>query len=764
MDAMRFVRAAATPPPPQPPVPPPPTMSAHQRRQQYQQPLHQPPRAGAGLHAPLLRLWPRGGGGGDRPAAAGGAVRGAEPRNSPIEEERKAEADGRGQGNSNWVLQMLRVQPRWEDAADVEATGGGGGREPQEEEEDSAAAAASRGAEECASCGDGEGCAVAYDEGEVFDRASFSRLLRKASLRETKEYSMMSFLCNISYMIAKIEVPSSTAAAAILSRVNRSASLVNLVHLRIVNAFGPTHFLLPNLGIVCFRSLLPSQPKCLRRYSLRFVTSSVQEKARTSPDQKQEHSNVKDKSQDHVSEAVDNASKEEPRVLGINPFGAYHVMSSAASYLHSRAMGIMPFGSRNDVKDDAAAIMALMNGENGEGLTMDEASFVATTNSVTSMVAAKEETRQAVADDLNSSRSCPCEWFVCDDDQNSTRYFVVQGSESIASWQANLLFEPVKFEELDVLVHRGIYEAAKGMYHQMLPYVKAHLKTCGKSARLRFTGHSLGGSLAMLVNLMLLMRGDAPASALLPVITFGAPCIMCGGDHLLRRLRLPRSHVQSITMHRDIVPRVFSCHYPDHVANILKLANGNFRSHPCLTNQKLLYAPMGEVLILQPDERLSPHHHLLPPDSGIYRLGVDGGGASPSDADTSLAQLRSALSAFFNSPHPLEILKDGAAYGPRGSVYRDHDVNSYLRSVRGVARKEARRALEAERDRWRLLFWWPFGVHGVSPGPGSGSGSGSGRFMDAVSEAARRAHLLAVVLLPAELLALGALLVVTRFR
>jgi hypothetical protein len=67
-----------------------------------------------------------------------------------------------------------------------------------------------------------------------------------------------------------------------------------------------------------------------------------------------------------------------------------------------------------------------VNGENGEGLTLDEASFVATTNSVTSMVAAKEETRQAVADDLNSSRSCPCEWFICDDDQGSTRYFVVQ--------------------------------------------------------------------------------------------------------------------------------------------------------------------------------------------------------------------------------------------------------------------------------------------------------------------------------------------------
>jgi len=172
---------------------------------------------------------------------------------------------------------------------------------------------------------------------------------------------------------------------------------------------------------------------------------------------------------------------------------------------------------------------------------------------------------------------------------------------------------------------------------------------------------------------------------------------------------------------------------------------------------------MGEVLILQPDERLSPHHHLLPPDSGIYRLGGGGGGKSSSSApgDASLAELRSALSAFFNSPHPLEILKDGAAYGPRGSVYRDHDVNSYLRSVRGVVRKEARRAAEAERDRWRLLVWWPFGVHGVLP---SGSGRRGGGFVDAVVEAARRAHLLAVVLLPAELLALGALLVVARLR
>lgn len=137
----------------------------------------------------------------------------------------------------------------------------------------------------------------------------------------------------------------------------------------------------------------------------------------------------------------------------------------------------------------------------------------------------------------------------------------------------------------NILVHRGIYEAAKGIYEQILPEVRGHLKSRGNSATFRFTGHSLGGSLSLLVNLMLLIRGEVPLSSLLPVITFGSPSIMCGGDRLLRVLGLPQSHVQAIVMHRDIVPRAFSCNYPDHVAELLKALNGNFRNHPCLNNQ-----------------------------------------------------------------------------------------------------------------------------------------------------------------------------------
>ncbi|XP_062230115.1 uncharacterized protein LOC133927704, partial [Phragmites australis] len=74
-------------------------------------------------------------------------------------------------------------------------------------EKETEAAGGGGDVEECASCGGGgeeEGCPVADDEGdgEVFDRAAFSRFLRKASLGETKEYSKMSYLCNIAYILS----------------------------------------------------------------------------------------------------------------------------------------------------------------------------------------------------------------------------------------------------------------------------------------------------------------------------------------------------------------------------------------------------------------------------------------------------------------------------------------------------------------------------------------------------------------------------------
>lgn len=135
------------------------------------------------------------------------------------------------------------------------------------------------------------------------------------------------------------------------------------------------------------------------------------------------------------------------------------------------------------------------------------------------------------------------------------------------------------------MVHRGIYEAAKGLYEDVLPMILEHLEKCGEHARIRFTGHSLGGSLAVLLSLMVGLRKAAPISALLPVYTFGSPCIMCGGNYLLEQLGLPHRHIQNVVMHLDIVPRTFACDYPDHVAGVLKRVSGTFRNHSCLLQQ-----------------------------------------------------------------------------------------------------------------------------------------------------------------------------------
>jgi hypothetical protein len=70
----------------------------------------------------------------------------------------------------------------------------------------------------------------------------------------------------------------------------------------------------------------------------------------------------------------------------------------------------------------------------------------------------------------------------------------------------------------------------------------------------------------------------------LPVHTFGAPSMMCGGDHLLEELGLPANHVVNIVMHRDIVPRAFACDYPDNVVEVLRRMGGGFKEHACLKN------------------------------------------------------------------------------------------------------------------------------------------------------------------------------------
>ena len=106
----------------------------------------------------------------------------------------------------------------------------------------------------------------------------------------------------------------------------------------------------------------------------------------------------------------------------ISATAAYNIAASAASYLHAQTKSILPFTSSNAAAGEGSnESLSMMNTE--------VASLMATTDSVTAVVAAKEEVKQAVADDLNSTSSSPCEWFVCDDNQSGTRFFVIQVGE-----------------------------------------------------------------------------------------------------------------------------------------------------------------------------------------------------------------------------------------------------------------------------------------------------------------------------------------------
>ncbi|KAM0951182.1 putative fungal lipase-like domain, alpha/Beta hydrolase, phospholipase A1 PLIP1/2/3 [Dioscorea sansibarensis] len=534
-----------------------------------------------------------------------------------------------------WVLKILRVGSLFaESEKKREAIDGALEGDEMEMDVD--------GDDRCVDCG----CACGDEETTAeFDRESFSRLLRRASLMETRLYAKMSYLGSLAYSIPRI----------------KSEDL-------------------------------------LKRHGLRFVTSSLDKKEAKSLAAEKEGTLIQDSEPKEKTTATKECVHEHRKDREISASAAYHIAASAAAYLQSQTRGFLHLRSSNvSVGKDSPELGIIVNGsKDEENMTAKMASFIATKDSVTAMVAGKEEMKQAVAKDLSSSNSSPCEWYICDDDQSCTRYFVIQeceGSETLGSWQANLLFEPIEFEGMDVLVHRGIYEAAKGIYSQVLPEVRQHLESHGDSATFRFTGHSLGGSLSMLINLMLLIRGEAPVSSLLPVVTLGAPSIMCGGDYLLRKLGLPQTHVQSVMLHRDIVPRAFSCIYPDHVVDILKAISGNFRHHPCLKKKKLLYAPMGKLLILQPEDKFSPHHHLLPAGSGLFLLDS----SSSADSADALPLLQSAWFAFLNTPHPLEILIDRNAYGSSGSVIRDHDVHGYLTSLRGVIHQELKFIRETNR-------------------------------------------------------------------
>ncbi|KAL0008461.1 hypothetical protein SO802_009963 [Lithocarpus litseifolius] len=317
-------------------------------------------------------------------------------------------------------------------------------------------------------------------------------------------------------------------------------------------------------------------------YGLQFVTSSLEKKAEAAVI-KAKLDEDSTKVPEITSIDIDASSQKAvdfEKKCPIHPSVAYEIAASAASYVQFRPKGLLCQGLESKEGDGEASFKTKgqpqEEGESSTRLYKSEVAAYMAASTMTAVVAAREREKLEATRNLQSLHSSPCEWFVRDDLSTYTRCFVIQGSDSSTSWQANLFFEPTKIEGTDVLVHRGIYEAAKGINEQYMPEIIEHMNKYGDRAKLQFTGHSLGGSLSLLVNLMLLTRKVVKPSHLRPVVTFGSLFVFCGGQSLLHELGLDESNIHCVMMHRDIVPRAFSCDYPDHVASLLKRLNDPF--------------------------------------------------------------------------------------------------------------------------------------------------------------------------------------------
>ncbi|KAK8711349.1 hypothetical protein V6N13_146633 [Hibiscus sabdariffa] len=111
------------------------------------------------------------------------------------------------------------------------------------------------------------------------------------------------------------------------------------------------------------------------------------------------------------------------------------------------------------------------------------------------------------------------------------------------------------------------------------------------------------------------VRNVVKLSAIQPVIAHA----FCGNQKILDALWIDENHVHYVMMHRDIVPRAFSCKYLNHVAVVLERLPGSLRFHPS-NKKKLLCTPLEKLFILQPRGKSSPPHPLVPPGNALYAL------------------------------------------------------------------------------------------------------------------------------------------------
>ena len=183
------------------------------------------------------------------------------------------------------------------------------------------------------------------------------------------------------------------------------------------------------------------------------------------------------------------------------------------------------------------------------------------------------------------------------------------------------------------------------------PHPDTHKKLSSASnTQVCLTGHSLGGSVASILMLMLVHRGDASADRMAPCLTFGAPAVFCEHQHLERqhatdelassdeteggRLRLPgeegaasvppqqcalqrlglsTNQLINVMMNMDMIPRFFAHDFTPMVGLMvgLMIRRHEARQEAYIKDKKLLLLFAGPLALSLGVARLLTIHSAL---------------------------------------------------------------------------------------------------------------------------------------------------------
>lgn len=215
-------------------------------------------------------------------------------------------------------------------------------------------------------------------------------------------------------------------------------------------------------------------------------------------------------------------------------------------------------------------------------------------------------------------------WCVCDDLKTNERFVVVRGAawnqpdtdRNKLSWQIAKVWPMALRRGTPVVAHQGVLEMVDEFWGELKP----HLVDGAFNGRFQFTGHSLGGSMALIIAVKCRLELGIEASRIAPVHKFGSPPVLAydrlGGGRVesvdageIMRLcgfEQGSSIVRQYVLEKDLFSRMWLSADPvfsaatktDFIGGLLDWRRDTF-GEGMFTKNRFLYESVGDLYWLE---------------------------------------------------------------------------------------------------------------------------------------------------------------------